>query len=112
MSTVSRKLAQWSNFTLGYEGISTTTFRILWPTRVKSGAEDFHILSVASYEISENQCPESQMLPKCVNEVLFIYSTFFGPVSIKLDRGDVQNNLVSNFLMKRSIVKTMLYLEG
>jgi len=110
MSTVSRKLAQWSHFTLGYKGISTTTFRILWPIRVKSGAEDFHVLSVASYELCENQCPESQMLPKGVNEILFIFSTFFCPVWLKLDREDVHNNLVSNFLMKSSIVKTMLYL--
>lgn len=110
MSTVSRKLAQWSHFTLGYKGISTTTFRILWPIRVKSCAEDFHVLSVAHYELSENQCPESQMLPKGVNEIFFHSFLIFCPVWIKLDRGDVHNNLVSNFLMKNSIVKTMHYL--
>jgi hypothetical protein len=44
---------------------------------VKSGAEDFHVLSVASYELSENQCPESQMLLKGMNEILLIFSTFF-----------------------------------
>jgi len=76
-STVSRKLAQWSHFTLEYKGISTTTFHILWPIRVKYGAENFHVLSVARCELSENHYPERQMLPKGMNEILFIFSTFF-----------------------------------
>jgi hypothetical protein len=61
---------------IGYKGISATTFRILWPIRLKSGA-DFHVLSVASYKLSENHCPESQMLLKGMNEILLIFSTFF-----------------------------------
>jgi hypothetical protein len=50
-----------------YEEIATITFWILWPTGVKSGADDFHVLSVASYELRENECPESHMLLKGVN---------------------------------------------
>jgi len=50
------------------------------------------------------------MLLKGMTDLLLIFSTFFCPIWIKFDRGDVHKNLVSNFFIKSGIVKTVLYL--